>query len=273
MRIDGTGSGFTPDNVRNTVPTSPAHEPAPFPAGELRPRGSPSSTPPRRNPLTLPASLSAAISTPLNEVTGLLDAGGMAMLQQGAKDGFESLPPQYRSLALQAARLLGVISVPVPAGPAMPFPMLASRLEAVASASSHLGDLARLDITTALRHEPEQRAAMLAPYLAQLRNAGHITAAAIAQMPVAELRANKALVKEKLAAWAGATEALHEQVKAQFGETHPLTAAALEARAEASTAYGKSMLRLAVANLGNMAFNMTVGPVVAGVARLLGSGN
>jgi hypothetical protein len=213
------------------------------------------------------------MSTHMNEVTGLLNAGGTAMLQQGAKDGFESLPPQYRSLASHTARLVGVLTEPMPAGSAMPFPALGIRLEAVTSASSQLVDSTKLDITSALRLEPEQRAAMLAPHLTQLRDAGRITAAAIAQMPVAELRANKALVKEKLTAWAGATETLHEQLKAQFGETHPMTVAALEARTEASAAYGKTMLRMAAANLGSMAFNMTVGPVISGVARLLGSGN
>jgi hypothetical protein len=33
------------------------------------------------------------------------------------------------------------------------------------------------------------------------------------------------------------------------------------------------MLRIKVANLGSMAFNVTVGPVVAGLSRLFGAGN
>jgi len=91
-------------------------------------------------------------------------------------------------------------------------------------------------------------------------------------MPVAELRAHKEVVKNQLTAWAGATETLHEQLKAQFGETHPTTVAALEARTEASAIYGKTMLRMAAANLGHLAFDMTVGPLVSGLARLFGTG-
>jgi len=271
MRINGTGSGFTPDGVQNTTNTTGGS--SSLPVDELRPRGSSSTTPPRRNSLPLSANSTAQISAHLNEVSSLLNAGGLGMLQQGAKDGFESLPPQYRGLALQTARLVGVMSEPTPTGSAMPFPALGERLEAMTSASSQLVDATKLDIASALQQDPQQRAAMLAPHLIQLKDAGRVTAAAIAQMPVAELRANKEVVKEQLTAWAGSTETLHEQLKAQFGETHPTTVAALEARTEASAIYGKTMVRMAVANLGSKAFNMTVGPVVSGLARLFGAGN
>jgi len=272
MRVTDTGLGFTPDNVQNTGSPKSTGDLSPTP-GDLRPRGSSESTAPRRNSLTPSAGSSPEISARLNEVAAHLNATGIAMLQQGAKDGFGTLPPQYRSLALQTARLVGVMTEPTPPGPAMPFSALANRLEAVTPTSSQPVESVKLDMASALRQDPGRRATMLAPHLTELRNAGRVTAAAVAQMPVAELLANKELVKEKLTAWAGTTETIHEQLKAQLGDRHPTTVAALEARTEASAAYGKTMLRMAASRLGRMAFNMTVGPVIAGAARLFGSGN
>ena len=209
----------------------------------------------------------------MDEVTSLLNAGGTAVLQQGARNGFESLPQEYRGLAMQTAGLVGIVSQPTPAGAAMPFPALASRLGAVTSASSQLAALTQLDMATALRQEPAQRAATLEPQVAQLKEATGAVAAAIQQMPVAELRANRELVKEKLSQWTAATEAIHTDLKAQIGETHPLTVAALEARTEAAAASTRTLVRMAVANLGEKAYNMTVGAVVSAAARLFGSGN
>jgi hypothetical protein len=216
----------------------------------------------------------AVIQKHVNEVSGLLSSGGLGMLQHGATDGFASLPPEYRGLGMQTACLVGAVTEPKPPGPAMPFPVLAPRLEAVAAASSHLVDATKLDsVSAALQQDPQQRADALAPHVQQLKDAGRVTAAAINQMPVAELRANKEVVIEQLSGWAGATETLHEQLKGQFGETHPVTVAALEARTEASAVYGKTMVRIAVARLGSGLYNLTVGKAVAGVSRLFGAGN
>ena len=132
----------------------------------------------------------------------------------------------------------------------MPFPALAPRLEAVAVVSSQLVETMKLDsVSAALLQDPQRRADALAPHVKRLKDAGHVTAVAINQMPVSELRANRELVKDQLTAWAGATETLHDQLKAQLGETHPVTVAALEARTEASAVYGKTMMRMAAARL------------------------
>jgi len=219
-------------------------------------------------------SSNAVIQSHVNEVSGLLSNGGLVMLQQGATDGFASLPPEYRDLGMQTARLAGLVTEPVTPGLAMPFPALAPRLEAVAAASSHLVDATKLhSVSAALRQDPQRRSDTLAPHVKQLKDAGRVTAAAVNQMPVAELRANKEVVKEQLTAWADATETLHEHLKAQFGETHPVTVAALEARTEASAIYGKTMVRMAIARLGSGLYNLTVGKAVAGVTRLFGAGN
>ncbi|MDR7151984.1 hypothetical protein J2W49_003960 [Hydrogenophaga palleronii] len=272
MRINSTGTGITPNEIQNTGSTSgTAGSPASLPVGDLRPRGSTSDMPPRLNLLPLPASSTSQVNTQLSEVTSLLNAGGLGMLQQRAKDSFESLPSAYRSLATQTARLVGVMSDPTPSGSAMPFPELGKRLEAVTSASAQLVEATKLDLASALQLEPQQRAAMLAPHLNQLKEACNVTAQAVAQMPVAELRANREVVKEQLTALSRSTETVHEQLKAQLGETDPATVAALEARTAASAAYGKTMLRMAAANLGNMAFNITVGPVISGLNRLFGA--
>lgn len=199
--------------------------------------------------------------------------GGLNMLQQGAKDGFESLPPAYRGLAAQTARLVGVMSEPAPSGSAMPFPELGKRLEAATSAAAQLVEATKLDLASALQLEPQQRAAVLAPHLNQLKEACDVNARAIADMPVAQLRAHREVVKEQLTALSGSTETLHEQLKAQLGETDPATVAALGARTAASAAYGKTMLRMAAANLGEKAFNATVGPVISGLGRLFGRGD
>jgi hypothetical protein len=273
MAIDriGSGSGFTPAQVQHTNGGRQTESTSPIQTGDLSARtSSASGVAPRRN--VSPAALQQ-VSQHMNEAVGLLNAGGAEMLQQGARDGFKSLPPQYQGLALQTARLAGVMSDAVPPGPVLPFSSLAPRLEAVASASSELAAATKLDLAGALAQDAQQRATALGPHVGQLKDAGRITASAIAQMPVAELRANKEVVKEQLTAWAGATETLHKQLREQFGETHPTTVVALEARTEASAAYAKTMLRMVAANLGSMAFNMTVGPLVAGLRRFSGAGN
>ncbi len=191
------------------------------------------------------------------------------MLAQGAKDSFESLPPAYRGLAAQTAQLVGVMAEPTPSGSAMPYPELAKRLETVTSASVQLAEATKLDLMGALGQDPQQRVAMLTPHLTQLKDASKVAAQAVAQMPVAELRANRESVKGLLTDMSRATEGLHEQVKAQFGDVHPLTVAALEARTAASAAYGKTMLRMALANVGNMAVNATIGPVVSALSQVV----
>jgi len=209
----------------------------------------------------------------MNEVRGLLDAGGAAMLQQGVQDGFESLPPEYRGIAMQTARLIGFTTETPQPGDVMSVAELAQRLEALSSTSSQLVDASKLDIVSALGQDPAQRAAALAPQVHRLMGAGRTVGAAISQVPVAQLRANEDFVQKQLHDWSCATETLHEQLKAQFGPTDMTTVFALQARTESAAAYGKTMMRIKVANLGSMAFNVTVGPVVAGLSRLFGAGN
>jgi hypothetical protein len=274
MPIDRVSSGFTPGQVYDSGSASETGSTAPVPTGQvggLSPRAQSSNVVlPRRG---LPPGASQEISGRVNEALGLLNAGGAAMLQQGVQDGFHALPPQYQSLAMQTARLTGFMTDSLASSVTMPFPDLAQRLQALSAASSQLVDASKLDVVSSLGQDPGQRAAALAPQLHQLKEVGRTAGAALANTPVAELRANKELVKEQLTAWAGSTETLHEQLKAQFGETHPATVTALEARTEASAAYCKTMLRMAVANLGSMAFNMTVGPAMASLGRLFGAGN
>ena len=277
MHVNRTAPTATPvasSNLLNvTGPTNTAGGSSSLPASDLQARGTSPGASTLRTPLPLPASSSAAISAHMDEVTSLLNAGGTAVLQQGARNGFESLPQEYRGLAMQTAGLVGIASQPTPAGAAMPFPALASRLGAVTSASSQLAALTQLDMATALHQEPAQRAATLEPQVAQLKEATGAVAAAIQRMPVAELRANRELVKEKLSQWTAATEAIHTDLKAQFGDVHPLTVAALEARTAAAAASTRTLVRMAVANLGEKAYNMTVGAVVSAAARFFGSGN
>jgi len=268
----------TRETSRDSQPISEQAGPAhPVLAGRARSgSASPATSPPRNALLSSPAAVSneAVIRGLVNEVSGQLSSGALATLQQGVNDGFASLPPAYRDLGMQTARLVGLVNEPAPTGPAMPFPALAPRLEAVAVVSSQLVEATKLDsVSAALLQNPQQRADMLAPHVKQLKDAGHVTAAAINQMPVAELRANREVVKDQLTAWAGATETLHDQLKAQLGETHPVTVAALEARTEASAVYGKTMMRMAIARLGGGLYDLTVGKAVAGVSRLFGAGN
>ncbi len=237
---------------------------------------SPVTSPPRNALPSSPAAASneAVIRSLANEVSGQLSNGALATLQQGANDRFASLPPAYRDLGMQTARLVGLVAEPAPTSRAMPFPALAPRLEAVAVVSSQLVEATKLDsVSAALLQDPQRRADALAPHVKRLKDAGHVTAVAINQMPVSELRANRELVKDQLTAWAGATETLHDQLKAQLGETHPVTVAALEARTEASAVYGKTMMRMAAARLGGGLYELTLGKAVAGVSRLFGPGN
>jgi hypothetical protein len=186
-----------------------------------------------------------------NEVNALLQGGGAALLQQGVQDGFRSLPPEARGLAVQTARLVGIGS----AEPASPTPLLSpasllQRLDAVAAASS-------------------------APFVdeEQVRESSKVIAASIAKMPVADLLANREAVKEKLSTWANQTEALHEKLRGPDGirATNPATMIALEARTQAAECRTKTLARMAVGRLGRMAFDLTVGPVVSTVRRFLGA--
>jgi hypothetical protein len=270
MRVTGSHSGDAPPSSDAAAAmTSPGAQPSSR-HGDLRSRPSTSSPPPRRG---FDPGASARVGGPANEIAGLMAAGGAAMLQQGVQTGFQSLPAEYRGLGLQTARLVGLMPDGGSQAAQMPFAQLAPRLSAVAQSAAKLVDATRLDLAAALTLDPQQRAAMLSPHLSQLKDAGRMTADAIAQMPVADLLANKQIVKEELTAWTGSTETLHEQLKAQLGEAHPATVMALEARTEASAAYGKTMLRMAAARLGSAAFNLTVGPLVGGLARWLGTGN
>src|SRR5688500_3170873 len=98
MSINRVGSGSTPGQVQDAGSVSRTSSPEPVPAGDLRPHGQKSSVARR---IRMPPGASQQISAQVNEVRGLLDAGGGAMLQQGVQDGFESLPAEYRGIAMQ----------------------------------------------------------------------------------------------------------------------------------------------------------------------------
>lgn len=268
MAIDRVGNGVRavplqdgPDVQRGEAASLPAN-------AELPARTSNADAAPRRS---VPAAALQQVQASLAEVNRLLDGNAVAAMEQGARDGFKSLPAEYRGVALQTARLAGIAG-----GTALPAASFSAegllhRLDAVLSASSRLVETSRLDLAGALSQDPQARAEALKPHVAQLKESGHIIAAGVAQVPVAELRASREAVKEQLSTWAGQTEALHEQLKAQFGDTHPVTVDALEARTEASATFSKTMVRMALANLGQRVFDLTIGPVASGLGRFFGA--
>jgi hypothetical protein len=222
--------------------------------------------------ITLSPEAKATVTSFANDVTTLLDAGGLDLLQQGSRDGFQALPPHLRSLGAQTARLVGVTQVPAPSSAPIGLEALCSRLEAVSSAAAELAGSVRLDMATALGQDAGQRAAALSPQLDSLIHASRLTAGALAQASTKDLRTDTSRIKETLSTWAESTAALHEQLKAQWGPTHPLTTAALEARTEASSAYGKTLGRMLAARVGNALLDITVRPALGALSRLFGSG-
>jgi hypothetical protein len=268
MTINRIGAGATPVNAQDT-PAVPRSGPAVLPQGADLP--SRASTAPAAARRSIQPQAQQQVQASVNEVNRLLDGGGGAALAQAARDGFNALPAEYRGLAEQTARLAGLIG-----GTAQPVPSLSSgallqRLDAALSAAATLVSATRLDLTGALTQDPQARAEALKPHVDQLRSSSRTMASAVAQMPVAELRTSRDAVKEKLGSWTNQTEALHEQLKAQLGDTHPVTVAALEARTDAAATFSKTMLRMAVANLGRLAFDLTVGAAAAGVRRFFGA--
>lgn len=270
--IDKTRSAPSPQYVPNAELADPASQARgrSLPSSELQARASSGSPPPRRS---ISPSASARVAVQANEVSELLNQGGLAFLQQGAKTNFDAVPPEFRALPQQMARLLGITTEPAPAAKAVSFAVLSQRLDATTAAANELAKFSKLDLASALTQEPQHRAAAMQPYIELIRDSSRATADAFRQMPVAELRANRDAVKEELPKWVSATEQVHEQLKAQLGELHPVTVAALEARTEASSAYGKTMMRMAVANLGNKAYELTVGPVINRLTGLFGGGS
>src|SRR5687767_2835247 len=107
MTMDRIGSGFTPGQIQDTGDARRGETPSPARTGDLSTRTSTtSSIAPRRN---VSAAALQQIGQHINEAKALLDAGGAAMLREGAQDGFKSLPSQYRGLGRQTARLVGVM--------------------------------------------------------------------------------------------------------------------------------------------------------------------
>ena len=180
----------------------------------------------------------------IDQFTVLLGQNGVATFKEGAKTGFQSLPQQFRPIAVQVAELVGLATPAVPPGAAVPFPQLTERLGAVNATAQELVDATRLDMTSALNLDPQQRAAALAPQLNQLKEAGKATANAVAQMPDAEMNENRKVLVDQLSTWAETAEKLHEQLRPQFGDLHPTTLVAQEASTDASVIYGKTVTRL-----------------------------
>ena len=277
MKTNGIGSGFTPaplggtsSNPQVTPPVSPTLSPT-VGLASMGTSGV-SAARPRQNLSVSPAAL-AEVNARSNELTSLLNSGGMAMLQDGLKTGFATLPPEHQSLCKQTARLLGLTNEPPPAGSAMPFPQMMLALNATVGSATNLAGVTVPSMETALRYDPQQRAELLAPHVTQLKDAGKIVAAAIAQTPVAELRSKENIeqVKTLLKSWADKTEALHEQIQAlQLGDQHPVMTQALEARQEASAAYGKTIARMIVAR-GVAVYDLTVGKAIGAFSKLFGS--
>jgi len=248
-------------------------------SGDLSSRSSSGGSAQRNSPLGLVLQAQKHVA----EVSSLLNGGGAAMLHEGVQTNFQALPLEARGLAEQTARLVGLIPDATPPGAAVPFSTLTKDLDALAATATQLVEDTTLNMATALGQDRDQRRLMLEPRVQELKEAGKAAKAALARMPVAELRAHKEvvdsvkgvstpIVKGKLAAWQGATETLHEQMKAQFGATDPITLAALEARTEASATSLSTLWRMAKANVGEIVFNHTVGPIVGTLGWLFGMG-
>lgn len=268
MTINRIGAGATPATAQDT-PAVRRSGPAALPQeADLPTRASAAAAAPSRN---LSPQARQQVQASLNEVNRLLDGTGGAALAQAARDGFTALPAEYRGLAEQTARLAGLIGGTAQPAPALSSEALLQRLDAALSAAATLVGATRLDLTGALAQDPQARAEALKPHVDQLRSSSRAMASAVAQMPVAELRTSRDAVKEKLGSWTNQTEALHEQLKAQLGDTHPVTVAALEARTDAAATFSKTMVRMAVANLGRLAFDLTVGAASAGMRRFFGA--
>jgi hypothetical protein len=268
MTINRIGSGAAPVSAQVTTAAQPA-TPALLPQGaDLPTRASTAPVSPRRS--VSPQALQQ-VQAGVNEVSRLLDGKAGAALAQAAREGFAALPAEYRGLAEQTARLTGLMSSHNPSVAALSSSALVQRLDAALSVASTLLAATRLDLAGALTQEPQARAEALKPHVEQLRSSSRALASAVAQMPVAELRTQREAVKEKLGGWTNQTEALHEQLKAQLGDTHPVTVAALEARTDAAATFSRTMVRMAVANLGRMAFDLTVGAAASGVRRFFGA--
>jgi hypothetical protein len=268
MTINRIGAGTTPVNTQD-APAVQQGGPASLPQGaDLPSRTSDAPTASRRG---ISPQAVQQVQASLNEVNRLLDGKGVAALEQAAREGFSALPAEYRGLAAQTARLAGITGDTAQPVPSLSSGALLQRLDAALSSASELIAATRLDLAGALAQDPQARAEALKPHVEQLQASSRVMAAAVAKMPVAELRTEREAVKEKLGAWTNQTEALHERLKAQLGDTHPVTVAALEARTDAASTFSKTMVRMAVANLGRMAFDLTVGAAASHVRRFFGA--
>jgi hypothetical protein len=261
MSIDRIGAGFKPAQVQDTSQTQAPAAAQQLPASAdlpSRTSNAASASPPR-----VRRESAQQVQVALNEVSRLLEGGGAAVLEQGAREGFRSLPPQYQGLALQTARLAGIAGDSASPAAALSPASLLQRLDLVAGASTQLIEAARLDLASALTQSPQARADALKAGVEQIKESSSVMAASVKQTSVGDLLANREAVKEKLSTWADQTAALHEQLKAQLGDVDPVTVAALQARTEASATMAQTMARMAVGRLGRMAFNLTVGPAVS----------
>jgi len=269
VTINRIGASATPVNAQDDMSAAQRSGPTALPEGaDLPARTSTAPAAPRRS--VSPQDLQQ-LQASVNDVNRLLDGKAGAALAQAARDDFKALPAEYRGIAEQTARLAGLVGGKAQPAPALSPRALLQRLDAALAVASTLIMATGLDLTSALAQDPQARAEALKPQVDQLRSSGRAMASAVAQMPVAELRTQREAVKKKLGHWAQQTEALHEQLKAQLGDVHPVTVAALEARTDAAALFSKTMVRMAVANLGRMAFDLTVGAAAAGVRRFFGT--
>lgn len=268
MTINRIGAAAAPVTSPGTPAVQPSGPAAPPQGVDLPSRTSMAPAPARRS---IPTEALQQVQASVGEVNRLLDGRAGAALAQAARDGFSALPAEYRELGMQTARLAGLMADTHLLAPTLSTGEVLQRLDAVLSSTSRLVDATRLDLAGALMLDPQARAEALKPHVEQLKASGSVIAAAVAKTPVAEFREHREAVKEQLGTWAHQTEALHEQLKAQLGDTHPVTVAALTARTEASATFSKTMVRMAADRLGRLAFDLTLGAAAAGVRRFLGA--
>jgi hypothetical protein len=225
----------------------------------------------------------------LGEVARLLQNGGMKVLRDGLASGFESLGPDNRDLGMQIAGIFGMVQVQSPVGSAMTPAQVRTSLEDLAETASQAVAKARPNEQSALGQSASQRIQELTIAVAQLRRAGGQAKANLDETSGQELLkaarpgllkqdangnwAEVNLVVERLSQWHDSAAALHEEIERRFGPTHPLTVAAQLARTEASAAYAKTTSRMVRANVGNVIYKATLGPLLSGVSRLFGMGN
>lgn len=208
----------------------------------------------------------AHIKAHLDEVrTLVVGQGGRALLQHGVDTGFESLPVQHQGLAQQTARILGIGPVQRATTGPMSFEQLAESLQSAVEAAARLQQASSARAQTPLRRTEALRSSA-----ERIRSATDIAAQGLRQMPTEALLIHREAVKELLGDLVDVTEAAYEKLKAQLGDTHEVTVAALQARTEAAQVSFDTYGRMAWQRGKNALYGIAGGPIVSGLTRLLG---